>query len=428
MWFMGSCNPARSMYDASCLSAPPSVPLPPPTSQFELYRGHLHGHSVTLIDTPGLPCSLLPSALHALLPHLHRVVFVVDSESDWMMDLAAEEIAGIAREMREQRATRGMGGAGGGGGYTAQQRPVSAGGGQESKSRRHPLSQQHVPSMHIVCTKQVEAPAPTVATTNRHDNKEEERKEQEEDEAHATHALLSAAPPTLTPSEIAAYMQLPFLSSPGASSPPPSLHGWNCLWPFSRLLPILSAIVSPQGAGSGVGVAAATSTGGPIDVLAGVGVGGVGSGHSDRPLGAASSRRRKTGERPFTAATGRKGGGNSSFDAAAVAQASHPPLPPTSLQLALPSSIDSSSPFPSSSTLLHPPPLTSPSSVHLVYPFPSSGDTTSRVMFFSPSVAPTRRRRSSAQRDINSSGGGVGSIKAQGIVLTHANGSTSAGS
>lgn len=205
------------------------MPLTSPTESFELFSGPVGSSHVTCIDTPGLPCSSR-SAIAPLLASLHRVVFVVDSQADWHFALAAAEMADLWREVARAHAAAATGHA------------------QSSASDNFaPISRKstffmHTPSLHIVCTKQVEAVVPPLSPPPSSD-------ELNKDDAllgaaaaaPATHSPISR---TLTPTEIAAYMHLSLYLPPSQLSPQ-NLHGWDCSWDATRLTGLIGSILGP---------------------------------------------------------------------------------------------------------------------------------------------------------------------------------------
>ena len=177
----------------------PGVPLPPPTEQLELFTGTIGDTFVSCVDTPGLPCGagVRELMVAAVLPRLHRLVWVVDSTADWNMDCSAMEMMQLWRELQQRHQQSSTAGA-------------ASVGNQSDAGREGPGSPQlapTAPSLHIVCTKQ------SVATPS--------------------------------PEEVGSLMHVSsyFSSAASPAQPAPPLHGWSCAWEPARKDAVIAALL-----------------------------------------------------------------------------------------------------------------------------------------------------------------------------------------
>lgn len=175
-----------------------------------------------------------------MLPHLNRIIWVVDSQASWNWDLDTTELMELWREVILASLASSQT-------YASPRHPPSSpspgvGGESETRPRRKSTLNGNnchvIPALHIVCTKQVEQPTTTTtAGTTAAPHASE----------HSTNltpppvfsSSLSAPAPTLAPHEIAAYMQLSSLL------PSATVHGFNCLYYAARLDPLLSHLLGP---------------------------------------------------------------------------------------------------------------------------------------------------------------------------------------
>lgn len=182
---------------APAVALPVPLPLPPPTEHLELFTGAIGDTFVSCVDTPGLPCGAGVRGLMAaaVLPRLHRLLWVVDSAADWNLDCSAMEMMQLWREAQQRQQQSPTAGA------------ASVGNqgdaGRDREGLGSPQPSPAAPTLHIVCTKQTSS--------------------------------------TPSPDEIGALMRLS--SYFPAQAARPTLHGWSCEWEGARKEAAIAALL-----------------------------------------------------------------------------------------------------------------------------------------------------------------------------------------